>query len=163
MQLLLVEDDPMQLPRIEERLAPYFPDMKVRRASTEREFRQMMPELLAEPPDIVVCDVRLRWTKPPHIDTPPPECRDHTEAGLRCCRALHASPGTSNVPVVLYTVHTGEDFGNALSALGPKVRLVTKSGDISELAKAVENFLQTQAPERPDHPEHDPAVSSSLR
>lgn len=136
MKLLLVEDDDLQLPRIEELLGEYFPAATFQSASTESEFRELMPSLSVDPPGLVICDVRLRWTRPPDQDNPPTECRDPTEAGLRCWRLLRASSGTASTPVVLFTIQMKEDLGNTL-ALDAKTRLVTKCGDNSGLEAAI--------------------------
>jgi signal transduction histidine kinase len=77
-------------------------------------------------PDLVVADVLM-----PGMD------------GYQLARAIRADPQTRNIPVVFYTANYVEsEIGDIARAVGVE-RIVTKSGDLSELLDAVHDTLGT--------------------
>ena len=72
LRILIVEDDHLQEGPFEEQLQDAFPDAQIETVPTEREFRQRLAGYRAQPPDVVIMDVMLRWDFPTPDAAPPP-------------------------------------------------------------------------------------------
>jgi CheY-like chemotaxis protein len=139
MRILLVEDDWIQEESIRDEIHVAFPGSTVESFCTELEFRENLERLRAEPPDLIILDMMIRWTDPsPELDESPVQFDPHL-AGLRCKQLLNEF--CKDVPIVFHTILTIEDvnkeqgFGNE-----KKERFVMKTGNSIQLIKAIHDL-----------------------
>lgn len=119
MRILLVEDDHLQSGPILERLTKEFPDALVTHLRTECDFRDEMPKLEMDPPDVAIVDVMLPWTRPRAAMVPmPPDVADggYAEGGLRCARLLKSRPTTARVKIIIYSMLDPTDLKDKVAA-----------------------------------------------
>lgn len=149
MTIWIVEDDELQLSWLKGLLETEVPGARIRKISTELEFRNALEDLKGDPPDLIILDIMLRWTDPaPDMIPAPAEVRENQffRAGIRCERLLRQDPRTQEVPVILYTVlEEGDlqqaDFDIDLHNLHKKTRYINKASDPSQLLAAVRSAL----------------------
>lgn len=140
MRILIVEDDHLQEGPFEEHLQDAFPDAQIDTVPTEKDFRHRLPQLQAQPPDVVVMDVMLRWDFPRRGAPPPPE--DVQEggyhwAGVRCAELMAADPALRRTPVVFCTIVERADLERDGRTLPPNSRYVRKSADLDGLTRTI--------------------------
>jgi len=143
MSILLVEDDYLQADAVLPVLRKEFPDIRVDIIKTEQEFRQRLEEILAAPPDLVIMDVMIRWTKPsPKFDPPPSDVTEggRFRAGLRCERLL--AERNPEIPVILYSVLGTDDFRKDELPNRPGVLFLSKIPDPGPFVRAVGQLLK---------------------
>ncbi|MEO8359545.1 MAG: hypothetical protein ABI672_05915 [Vicinamibacteria bacterium] len=132
MNVVVVEDDPIQNDEIAAALRERFKGVRVLQIGTESEFQQEFLRLTESPPDFVVMDVMLRWTRP-IPDAPPMPANVRAErfitAGVRCCRMLLGDAKTADIPVLLYSVLERGDVEAELAQMPSHVRFMTKGVD----------------------------------
>jgi CheY-like chemotaxis protein len=119
MQILLVEDDPLQAELVTEFLTSQsaFPSAVIRRISTESQFRSNFEDIASNNPDVIIMDIMLRWADPaPEFELPPEDIAEEGfyRAGLRCERLLANDPRTSDIPIILYTILGNGDLSEEL-------------------------------------------------
>jgi CheY-like chemotaxis protein len=107
MYILIVDDDYLQAEWTIERLKKSFSNSKIEWIETEHDFRSRLDEFAAKPPDVIVMDVMLCWTRPgPNM----PEWPEDVEkegfytAGFRCEKLLSSHKKLKGVPLIFYTV-----------------------------------------------------------
>lgn len=146
MDIVFVEDDPLQAEWIQEQLLSKFPDAALRRIKTESEFRSKMETLASVPPDLVLMDVMLRWADPsPAMPAVPDDAKaGHHRAGLRCQRMLSAVQATSSIPVVLYTVLEDDDLASEIRGLPPNVVYTRKESSPENLYRQIQVLMRQQ-------------------
>src|SRR5262249_17444212 len=135
-----VEDDHNQVKWIKDGLQQSFPGVKIQVISTEFGFRQSLPEILNDPPDIIVLDVMLRWADPePDLEPPPDQVKKEGfyRAGLRCAKLLREQPATEKLPVILYSVLEHSDIARDLEE-NPLVHHLRKDSDYDPLVRAIQ-------------------------
>ena len=113
MHIILVEDDYLQADFIQAAITKEFPDVKLEKIRTEREFYSRLTDIADAPPDVIIMDVMLRWTDPePEMVPAPPEVRagKFYRAGLRCVDKLAQNPKTRDLSLILYTVLGTDDL-----------------------------------------------------
>jgi CheY-like chemotaxis protein len=146
LHILVVEDDEIQEESILPQLRREFPHDQVRAISTEYQFRAEMPELVTDPPDVVVMDVMLRWTDPsPNM---PPRDEDvaregPNRAGFRCKKLLASQARTRNVPVILYTVLERADISHELGPPGSDIYLLKDANTVPLLVDKIRECTNT--------------------
>jgi DNA-binding NarL/FixJ family response regulator len=143
-RILIVEDDPWQMDAIVASLAQSFPTAELLQLSTEREFCTAFDDLRLSPPDLVLMDVMLRWTKPSrHIAEPPEGVRSggFRRAGFRCVARLQDAGETAHVPVVLYSVVDRADIQDDLRHTPSHVIYLHKDGDDKQLVRHLRSVL----------------------
>ena len=116
MRILLVEDDWTQEESIRRAVAQAFPQVTLESISTELEFRNRIDQIAADPPNLAIFDIMIRWTDPsPDLDDTalPPEFT-RRDAGLRCHRLL--SEHAPRVRTLLYSILDREDVGRDFPA-----------------------------------------------
>ena len=104
MKILIVEDDYLQLEFIARDLSGQFPGVAIESIETESEFRKRMPAIRANPPNLVIMDVLLRWA---NIDEEPSikdVDGDFYSAGIRCHELLASFEETKDVPFIFYSM-----------------------------------------------------------
>lgn len=143
-RILLVEDDPMDAMQIREELEPRGARVDV--ITTEQEFAESLPGIGKNPPDLIIIDVMLRWTKPrPGLteDSIPKDVRDQGFyfAGLRCIDQLEQDPKTKAIPWIIYT---GLDRNNFTKHV-----VHTKSNDFSTLVGEIRKIIDLDPNELP--------------
>jgi PleD family two-component response regulator len=112
LKVLLVEDDHIQRANVRQAIENAL-DAEVATISTESEFHRDFERIAANPPQIAVVDVMLRWANPAS-DMPlaPAEVSSNPEqAGLRCASLLRNDERTNGVEVILYSVLPNDSFG----------------------------------------------------
>lgn len=147
MKILVVEDDYLQSEWLVPTLRDTFPRVRIEAVSTEKEFRTKLPEILTDPPTVVVMDVMLRWADPePTMEPPPPEVEEggFYRAGLRCQQLLAAQQRTSHVPVILYTVLDREDLNREFDKLPDNVHYLRKSDNARPLMNICRALMQRE-------------------
>jgi len=138
LKILLVEDDHLQCAYVRQALTSTL-GADVTTKTCESEFRVDFESITAEPPDIAVLDIMLRWASPSRDAKPAPADSTPYHAGLRCAQMLSEDPRTQNVKIILYSVLPKEDFAPAL--LPKNAVYVVKEPDCQNLIDAV-NDLQ---------------------
>ena len=141
MRILLLEDDHEQASWIRSELEREFhPTVRVVR--TELEFRDILPELAASPPDIAVLDVIVRWTDPaPEIVKPSDDVQQGpSRAGIRCARFL--SDACPTTPIILYTVLAREDLEEGELSTVPNVLHLQKEASPRPLFDRVRSLTE---------------------
>lgn len=139
LRILMVEDDPVQIEVMEEALRRGLREASIDLIRTEHEFCSKLEKIAANPPDVAVIDVMLRWTDPsPDLPKPPPEVikEGHYKAGVRCQALLGSRPDTRKIPVILYTVLEQDDFKEQ-TIEGQRVERLSKESDSNSLIDAV--------------------------
>ena len=144
MEIVFVEDDPLQAEWIQEQLQNRYALATVRRIKTESEFRAKLRAIAASPPDIIVMDVMLRWADPNPGMLPVPDDvkAGHHRAGLRCQRLLASDLATRRIPVLLYTVLEDDDLANELRELPPNVRYARKESSPENLYREINALMR---------------------
>jgi DNA-binding response OmpR family regulator len=140
MYILLVEDDYLQADWIEASLKTAFGNIQVERIATEQEFYARVPEIVANPPDVIVIDVMLRWTDPSRemVEPPPAVEKDgFYRAGIRCQEKLAEQKETSQIPIVLYTVLERIDLEQEIDGLSKSVTYLRKDSDSTSLTDQI--------------------------
>lgn len=139
LKILMVEDDPVQIEVMEEALRRGLKEARIDLIRTEHEFCSRLEKIAANPPDVAVIDVMLRWTDPsPDLPKPPPEvvAGGHYKAGVRCQALLGSRPDTRKIPVILYTVLEQDDFKEH-PIEGQRVERLSKESDSDSLINAI--------------------------
>jgi DNA-binding NarL/FixJ family response regulator len=132
-KVLLLEDDYLQRRDIQAMLEEEF-SASMRAKSSESEFRGSFEEICEEPPDIAILDVMVRWASPSREAIEIPEFAKHPEvAGLRCAELLREDPRTAGVKVILYSVLSKEDFGDA--AIPEGVSIMVKEQNFEDAGR----------------------------
>ena len=111
MRILLVEDDWIQEESMSGAIRDAFPEVVIESLCTELEFRNALDRIAADPPDLVIFDIMIRWTDPsPDLDESAlPAEFSRQDAGLRCHKLL-----IERVPharTLLYSILDREDIG----------------------------------------------------
>jgi CheY-like chemotaxis protein len=140
MRILIVEDDHLQEGPFAEHLQDAFPAARIDTVPTEKDFRERLPRLRAEPPDVVVMDVMLRWDFPRRDAAPAPD--DVREggyhwAGVRCAQLMAADPDLGRTPVVFCTIVERADLERDGRSLPANSRYVRKSADLDGLTRTI--------------------------
>jgi len=109
MKILILEDDPDQARHLARELHADLSAVETDTIATEYDFRQSLDGLVASPPDVVIIDLMLPWTRPvpgplPTLPTGP-EMSD--APGIRCARLLHDR--LPSVPVIIHSVDGQEE------------------------------------------------------
>ena len=141
LRVLLLEDDYLQRGAISNALEAKL-QAEVQAKSTESEFRRDFDQIAANPPQVAVLDVMVRWANPTRDAEPEPiEIPKTPEiAGLRCAQLLRDDPRTQRVKVILYSVLGPEDIG---AKFPEGVTSVVKETDFRALLEAVSNAVAT--------------------
>lgn len=142
MRIVLVEDDYLQAEDIELSLSRAYGEVSVERIPTESAFRMRLPSLAANPPDIFIIDIMLRWTDPSPLMSPSPEDArgKNYRAGLRCRSLVESDHTLCKIPVVLYTVLEYSDLARELSNISGIVRHLRKEGDHEPLIERIQEL-----------------------
>lgn len=141
MNILLLEDDHLQAHWIRSELKREF-DATVRVVRTELEFRDVLPELAAGPPDVAILDVIVRWTDPA------PDMADATggaeagpsRAGVRCACLLNER--CPDVPIILYTVLETSDLQGDLTDFNADVIHLSKESSPKPLFDRIRSLTK---------------------
>ena len=112
LRVLLLEDDHMQREDIRQALVKAL-GAQVEAKTTEWEFQHDFDAIVANPPDVAVLDVMVRWASPSRNmpDAPDEVTKNPEKAGLRCARRLRQAPSTKAVKIILYSVLPKEEIG----------------------------------------------------
>jgi len=138
--VVIVEDDHLQEGPLEEQLRDAFPAARIETIPTEKEFRNRLAAFRADPPDVVVMDVMLRWEFPsPEPSPPPPDvARDgYYRAGMRCAELMRSDELLRRVPIVFYTILERTDLERDGHRLANNTKYLRKSSDLDVLTRTV--------------------------
>jgi CheY-like chemotaxis protein len=144
--ILIVEDDHLQEGPLEDELTQRFPGARIETLTTESEFRARVPQLCADPPDVVIMDVMLRWATPSRDPVPVPEevaAKGYYRAGLRCAALMRDSPELRAVPVVFLTILERNDLDRTETGEGERsgTSYVRKSADFHPLVRRLRSLV----------------------
>jgi CheY-like chemotaxis protein len=146
-EILSVEDDPLQAEWIRQTIESGVSGSKVIHMSTESEFIARFPGIVSTPPKLILMDVMLRWADPsPNIPGRPADVKEGgmRRAGLRCCTRLAAEPKTRGIPVILYTVLQNselKELEKELDMVPPNLLYVQKDSNPGELLKKIRRLV----------------------
>jgi DNA-binding NarL/FixJ family response regulator len=104
MNILIVEDDYLQFEFMARDLSAQFPGVTIESVDTESEFRRRIPTIRANPPNLVIMDVLLRWANPGEEPVGDPAKGDFYSAGIRCQELLASFEETKHIPVIFYSM-----------------------------------------------------------
>jgi CheY-like chemotaxis protein len=127
-KILLVEDDSLQSDDTAAHLRKVFGG-PVDVLNTESELVNRLPRIAADPPDVFVIDINLRWTDPlPVMPKAPQRVLDEGKelAGFRCCDLLSECEETRHVPIVLYSIVDRSHYEHRLHNLPDWVVYIPK-------------------------------------
>lgn len=144
MKILVVEDDYLQVEWLSEQLKNHIEEVQVESISTESKFYDSLARIAAQPPDIILMDVMLRWTDPaPHMLVPPDDVREEGfyTAGLRCERKLRQNSETSTIPVILYTMLEQSDLLRQLEGKEDNTIYCRKEADLHSLIQKIRELV----------------------
>jgi DNA-binding NarL/FixJ family response regulator len=146
MHILLVEDDHMQSDFIRQSLLRTFSDVRIEVIDTEHRLRSSIDQIAANPPDVVIMDVILRWTDPaPEMPLPPVDVKveGHYRAGFRCQKLLAEHPGTKRIPVIFYTILEAGDMKTRIDEWSSSnVHYLAKNSDLSQLIELIRQSVR---------------------
>jgi CheY-like chemotaxis protein len=146
-RIIVVEDNRLTQEELVEAIPAEFPSVEVIAVSTEREFRDRVPEFRRSPPAVFLIDVMLRWDNPRPVPVEPPQSvkeDSYYRAGLRCADLVFQMQDLRRVPVVLFTALDRRDVArDAERALPRHVKdVVMKDGSFVPLFRAVGKYLK---------------------
>jgi DNA-binding NarL/FixJ family response regulator len=141
LRVLLLEDDHMQREDIRQALIQEL-GAQVETKTTESECRNDFDVIAANPPDVAVLDVMVRWAGPSrNMPVAPDEVtRNPEQAGLRCARLLREATSTKAVKIILYSVLPKEEIGEDEL---PGTAYLVKEPDWQNLLDAVKEVSAT--------------------
>jgi len=145
LQFVVVEDDHLQEEPLADHLREVFSGAQVIVISTEEEFRERLPALRADVPDLVLMDVMLRWADPrPGIPKPPEEVLSggYYRAGQRCAQLMLDDPVLRAVPVVLFTILERSDLERDGQRLPANASYIGKNVELDVLVRHVRYCLR---------------------
>jgi hypothetical protein len=140
MKIVSLEDDEPFWDLLQEALNEAFPGADVAWIHTESGFRREMKNFVANPADIFLLDVMVKWADASENMPPAPKEvveQGYYRAGLRCRKLLLENPATKKVPVILFTVLERRDIEKVVSELPANTAFVGKSGDFRELIATI--------------------------
>lgn len=144
-RFVIVEDDHLQEGPLEDYLISFFSGATVEILCTEEEFREAVPALQLDVPDLVIMDVMLRWSFPRPDPPEPPEdvmSGGYYRAGLRCAQLLYDDPRLRRVPVVLYTILELSDLERDGQKLPPNATYVGKNSELDVLVRHIRSRMK---------------------
>jgi len=124
-KILVVEDEYLMRDWICGHLRQAFGNATIDEIPTELDFQKKFEEIAADIPDIVIMDMLLAWTSPRRdLEEPPERVRREGifTAGLRCKELLDQHDKTRSIPVLFYTVLSGDDLS---AHLGGQIKGLT--------------------------------------
>jgi CheY-like chemotaxis protein len=139
LNILLVEDDHIQRDDIRSAIEQEMQGT-VTMLSCEWDFLRKFEEIAANPPDLAVLDVMLRWQTPSRNPDPEPAGNPRESAGLRCATRLRSDERTQGVKVILYSVFPRESLAGL--AVPDGVVWVVKEPDCENLMEAIRQALR---------------------
>lgn len=148
-RVVLVEDDRWESNYVKGLIEKAFPSRAtVEQLYTEADFHSAMKWIRAQPPAVVIMDIALPLgdidLSNLGVDASDVEGdgKDAVgyKAGLRCLRLLREAPETRQVPVILHTIYTRENFPDMPAESG-NLLLITKEQQYGRLIKATGSFL----------------------
>ena len=127
-------------------LAKEFPSAHVEWLKTESSFRDSLEQLIANPPDLTIMDIMLRWADPaPEMPEAPEEVKKEGfyRAGIRCQDLLSSHRETADLPVLLYTLLESSDLGPELDDLKKRknVTHLRKQSDLTPLFAQIHHAI----------------------
>lgn len=150
LQFVVVEDDHLQEEPLADHLRAVFGGARVIAISTEEEFRERLPALRADVPDLVLMDVMLRWADSrPGIPDPPEEVLSggYYRAGQRCAQLMLDDPVLRAVPVVLFTILERTDLERDGQRLPVNASYIGKNVELDVLVRHVRYCLRRRTPD----------------
>jgi DNA-binding NarL/FixJ family response regulator len=138
MDVLLLEDDPIQADEIIETLEEKLGigEGKILLIESESDFREALPRIRLDQPKVAVLDIRVIWSVRDD-ERPESESWEPRRAGIRCLQLLRTD--FPKLPIILYSVLTPEDLSDEMETLraDTNVHILFKSNEWEELAEQV--------------------------
>jgi predicted nucleotide-binding protein len=146
MKIMIIEDDPYTKSAIRDVFEEFFPNSELNVLSSVSELKRALDDglLTVNPPDLIVVDMILRWSRPaPHMPEIPVELQPYemSRAGFKCIELLRATSGGGPIPVILHTMLTAEELRGELRIAGPNVYHVVKDENPQPLVNVMRRIL----------------------
>jgi DNA-binding response OmpR family regulator len=151
MKIISLEDDEPFWDLLKDELETKFPNVSLQWIRTEADFYDRIGDFVANPPDLFILDVMVKWADPvPEMPEPPEnvEREKYYRAGLRCRKRLLERPATASVPVILLTVLEQVDMDKVAEDIPAGTVFVAKSSDFRELIDAIKKLCRAKLPSR---------------
>lgn len=145
MNIILIEDDYLQANWLSEQLSEAFQEATVEIIKTEHHFLRRVESIVANPPDIFIIDVMLKWTNPaPEMPPQPPKVEEEGfyRAGFRCQEKLQKYAKTRDVPVIFYTILGEKDLEEELEKVSENVLHLQKQGNTDSLIRQIRDHVE---------------------
>jgi|ERR1700682_3978099 len=146
MKIVSLEDDEPFWNLLKQAMEEEFGGVELCWVRTESQFYEQLPEFIANPPDIFLLDVMVKWADAAErVPEPPDDVKKESyyRAGLRCRKRLLDNPTTANVPVILFTVLERTDIEEVINGLPDRTFYVGKSSDFRELIREIRKIRKT--------------------
>lgn len=144
MYILIVEDDKLQFELIEKSLINAETNYRnrIERIKTESEFRDRFEAIAADPPDVIILDMMIKWANRSKWVNIPKEIADagFYLAGARCEQMLAADARTEGIPVIIHTVLDNKETRNFLSAR-PQINYLDKDFNPEKIRKLIKRIV----------------------
>ncbi len=137
MRILIVEDDQLQLEDIRHAMRTRYPDAELLEIRTEQEFRQRLDDTAADPPDIIILDVMIRWIRRGKSSSPNPYDTSQN-AGFRCARLL--DDRGIRVPIIFVTMLDRKDFDSEVPNRNGVV-ILQKEASFEKLIRQIDRLV----------------------
>lgn len=144
LRVVIVEDSASSA--LEEELRSAFAGIQVEIFTCESDFHDALRAIVANPPDLFIIDMLLRWTTPrPQMPPRPPHATRY-RAGVRCVQALLASPA-KEVPVIIHSVLERAEIAE-MTTFPTSVSYVQKGNGVAATVRAVLETTRDLSPPR---------------
>lgn len=142
MNIVLVEDDPLQSETTANALRRGFGDAEIECIETEHDFMTSLARWRCAPPALFIVDVMLPWLLPGDEETLPAPAGGYRLAGVRCAKAVLAEARISSVPIILHSVIYPEVIREALNPMPAGVFLLSKEESLHNLVLSIRGLIQ---------------------
>jgi len=125
-RILFIEDDFIYAEYFAELLAETFQDVAITLVETESALLASVDDLANDPPDIIITDMRLRWTDLSGSAENMPPDHDVMFGGARCIKAIRERDTLAYVPVLIVTALTSQRYQEHLPDPPRNIESLTK-------------------------------------
>ncbi len=129
MRILVVEDEYLQGDATCQALKKAFASAKIELLSTEHDFRTRLNDLAADPPRVVVMDIKLPWQElTPNRVKPPEQVRREGDrrAGFRCHRMLTDRAVFARTYIIFFSHILSDDLKEEIDQMKGRVSYLDK-------------------------------------
>lgn len=144
-KILIVEDEHTQLDSLSKEFKKAFSNINLEFIDTESDFITNFPNLIENPPNLIIMDVMLRWaSEKSKIIEPPKDIKeeDFYTAGFRCLELIKNNARTAAIPVIIHSsAYDKEEIKEAVEKLSKNWIVVQKSSNRENLLLIMRSLL----------------------